>query len=434
MLCVGPAGEKGSFFATIEATGGASASRTAPGAVMGSKNLKAIVVRGRKDINVADGARLVELSEQILSRTGPLRERWLDKFLPSVTTDLVTLHLWAMSHYSGAVNPEVQQRVKEKLHEEAFGFSGRFTTRLAGCYNCGIGCRRLFHDPQSKGFVTAKCQAFSAFILHTQIINFDLALKYYSLCRRYGMDDMSLSYTLSFAIDLYRRGILTDKDTDGLHLEWGNPEVVFALLDKIIRREGIGDVLANGAFKAAQIIGRGAEEFVYTIKKLEPLPADFTGRPIYILPQAISDKIDRTRALNGTSFQIWRWPKKEDREEYLKSVFWGYPEGQNFEKYFLDGYDPTGVNYEPLCQFTAYDDETLSLLDSTGGCYYWQMFLSHPPIAKRSLTAELITATTGVNFDYARTTDTARRITNLVRSYNLRSGMTRKDDSLTCPH
>jgi len=89
VVCIGQAGENCAYMATIEASGGASASRAGPGTVMGSKNLKAIVVRGTKDINVANGSRLVELNEQILSRRGPLCEEWLDYFVGTVTPELV---------------------------------------------------------------------------------------------------------------------------------------------------------------------------------------------------------------------------------------------------------------------------------------------------------------------------------------------------------
>lgn len=430
ILCVGPAGEKIVYMATIEGSGGASASRAGAGAIMGGKNLKAIVVRGTKDINIANGSKLVELSEQILSRTGPLKEKSLGSLVGHVTPDLVNLNLQAMGHFSGDVTPDVQRKAKDDLGKMVRDFAKEFKSRDVACYNCGMGCKWMLPDPDSERFIITKCQAFSAFIIHSQIVDLDYALKFYSLCRKYGLDDISLPYCIAFAIDLYQKGILTTEDTDGMRLEWRNAEVVFSLVEKITRREGIGDVLASGAYRAAQQIGKGAEDYVYHVKKLELLPVDYSGRPIYALPQAISDKADRTRALSGTSLMVWRLLKKEDREAYLNSVFWGYPKDRDFEKYFLADYDPTGVDYEGLCQFAAYDEETLHLVDASGCCFFWQMLLGWPPISNRPLVADLISCATGMDIDETGATEIARRIANLVRAYNVRAGMKRKDDSI----
>jgi len=431
IMCIGQAGENGVYMSTIEASGGASASRAGPGAVMGSKNLKAIVIRGTKDINIADGPRLVELNEQILARRGKLSEEWLDVFVEKVTVELVHLHMWAMGNFNSEnVTAEVQKKASEDLKKLVKRFIEKQKSRDIACYNCGLACRWVFPDPEGNRALIAKCQALSAFIIHSQVTDLNHALKYFSLCRKYGLDDISLSYCIAFAIDLYQRGILSKEDTGGMQLEFRNPRVFFSLIKMIAKRKGIGDILADGAYRAAEKIGRGAEEYVYHTKKLETLPVDYRGRPIYALPQSVCDKVDRTRSISGTSFVSWRLLSEKERKEFLNSVYWGYPEGKGFEKYFLKGYDPSGVDYEGLCQFVSYDEETLNLLDATGGCLYWQLFLTYPPISNRPLVADLISSATGLEIDENGATEIARRIGSLVRAYNIRAGMKRKDDSI----
>ena len=118
-------------------------------------------------------------------------------------------------------------------------------------------------------------------MVSSKIIDYDFALKCLSLCEEYGLDAIAIPRCISFAIDLYENGILTKADTDGMHLEWGNKEIIFSLIDKIARREGIGDILADGIYRAAGKIGKGAEQYAYHTKKVELIvsPSGFF-RPI----------------------------------------------------------------------------------------------------------------------------------------------------------
>jgi len=258
VLCIGPAGENRVYSATIEGNNGVSASRAGAGAVMGDKNLKAIAVRGTKDINIARGPELLALRNQILNRTGPKME--LNKnYIGSTTTRLLKRHLWAMDHFAGDVSPDVQHTVKNDLDNMLIDYVRKFKTRVVGCHNCVIACKWVFPKPDGKGFFATKCQVFSAPMIQCQLVDFNFALTFFYRCQKYGLDVISLSNIVAFAIDLYRKGILTKQDTEGMHLEWGNPDVVFTLIDKITHREGIGGILADGVYRAARQIGKGAE-------------------------------------------------------------------------------------------------------------------------------------------------------------------------------
>ncbi len=426
ILCIGPAGENKVYAATIEGSYSVSASRAGVGTVMGDKKLKAIAVNGTKDINVADGARLVELCEQVLEQTPTIREKSAKDEAAVITYGLVGGNVFVTGHFSGNVPPEIQEQIK-KLPKQVTEHAQKFKTRDVACHNCPLRCKWVYHSPIDDYHITLKCQHASSGMINSRIIDCGYALKFYNLCQKYGLDDISLANYIGFAIDLYQRGILTKEDTDGMELEWENEEVVFSLIEKIIRREGFGDVLADGVYRAAQRIGRGSEEYTYHTKKLEPLPFDTRGAPHVALPIATIDKADRTRGLSQTQNQIWQMPK-DVREAYIKAGFFQYPD--EFQKYFLADFDHSGRDYEGLCRFAVYNEEILALTDMTGFCFFWTNFFPFPPINSRTLVADLISAVTGLDIDEAEATRIAQRVGNLVRAYNAREGISRKDDSI----
>ena len=146
----------------------------------------------------------------------------------------------------------------------------------------------------------------------------------------------------------------------------------------------------------------------------------------YALTLAITDRSDTTRLV---SLMVSLWSKsKEEREAYLKSGFFPYP--QDFEKYFLAERDLTDEDYGGVLQFASYDEETYNICDLTGICYFWVLWHLYAPISSRSLLAELTSCVTGLDIDEAGLTGAARRVGNLVRAYNVREGIRRKDDTV----
>jgi aldehyde:ferredoxin oxidoreductase len=225
---------------------------------------------------------------------------------------------------------------------------------------------------------------------------------------------------------------LTKKDTDGMHLEFGNPEVYWKMMEKIVRREGIGDVLANGFVKAAKQIGRGAEERVVAFKGLEPrLTATMVYFPIFSLT-VVDDRGWNARVSGET--QAWSrrpWSTntfgtKEERETFIKEGWFQFP--KEYEKYILADFSLDGADFEPGCQLHAYDIETFNLTDSLGLCNFTNGFGRYSTVGNRARMAELVSSATGIDFDEAELTKSAKRQTNLVRAYNRRLGLTEKDD------
>ena len=344
ILCIGQAGENKVYGASIEHGLGVSASRRGGGAVMGDKNLKAIAVCGTKDINIANPAKLYELCEQILTRTDPISKRFAGRPGNEVEFHLPT---GAYGNFRDTVSPEVVENIKnaKKIGEE---YTARtLKTRNIACYNCTIRCRQVYYCSDGT-YCGLKCGVFAKAMIACQIFDGWFNTEFYNLCEKYGFDYLAVCAYIAFAIDLYEKGILTKEDTDGMHLEWGNADVAFSLIKKIAFREGIGDILADGVYRAARRIGKGAENYVVTTKKLETRN-EFRFFGPHALVGAVADNVDNARLVD--TFHYSATMSMEQREAYVNSEFWGYP--KELAKYFLIGYDPTGSNYEGWCKFKS---------------------------------------------------------------------------------
>ncbi len=431
VACIGPAGESRCYAASIEASFAASASRGGPGAIMGDKNLKAIAVYGTSDVNIARPLQLTELCEQILDRSGPHKEMMdRDEFAKGVGYGLTRLagYYGNLNEMYRDLSPDSQFRQEiDALKEGIKDWTDKADT-AASCYGCGIRCRLGFALPGG-GHHYVKCGSWCQFKIAFKIIDFDFDMECGRLCQDYGFDVLSVTRCMAFAIDLYERGILTKQDTDGMHLEWENKEVVFSLMEKISRREGIGDKLANGVYEAARQIGRGAEDFAHHTKKMEYYgEATAFFSPYGALLQAVSDKVDSTRNQSAALYGTFDYSLKE-RQEFVESPYWIYP--KEYKKDFLAEGGLDSADYERVCQFIAYDDELYTILDMTGICSFWASFLGDPPINSRALMADLVASVTGMDTSEAELTAIARRTLNLTRALHVRSGVSRKDDTVS---
>ncbi|MBI2287881.1 MAG: aldehyde dehydrogenase, partial [Chloroflexi bacterium] len=265
IACIGQAGENKLFQASVQGGIGSSAAMAGPGAVWGDKKLKAIAVYGTRDVVLANPAGFNQLSQCILDRT---RE---NNYSTVGTNRLETRSVW-YGYYNeqdyGQLPPNSELKKSiDKIEEKMDNLVKTRGTRVMSCHNCRAACITAFDCHGRPSYV--KCTSFLIFLVYSKYIDYDWALDCYNMTEDWGLDIESFPLAVAFAIDLYQRGILTKEDTDGLHLEFGNPEVFTTLMKKIVNREGIGDVLANGILRAARQIGRGAEERVFVTKRRE---------------------------------------------------------------------------------------------------------------------------------------------------------------------
>ena len=285
---IGPAGERLSLISGISNDRGRMAARSGLGAVMGSKRLKAVVLDGKLRVPVHDAAAMKRLSRScnrwvqfqppFLSGRAMAYLGALMRILPTqMALDgmlyKIFLRKWgttSMNQMSVEMGDAPVMNWKGSSADWGMSRSASFNpdnikaveTAKYHCYACPLGCGGIC-VPKPGGAETHKPEYETVLALGGQCMNADLDSIFHmnEMLNRAGMDSISAGGTVSFAMECWERGILTKADTDGLELTWGNSAAMAALLEKMIRREGIGDILADGVRKAAERIGRGSGQY-----------------------------------------------------------------------------------------------------------------------------------------------------------------------------
>lgn len=433
VAAIGLAGENRVYFASIE-QGRSSASRQGIGAVMGDKGVKAVVVRGTGDINIAQPAEYLELCHEVLEYIKFRNQNPI----PGVMTIL-----------QGLGSPQEMATHDEKWHTENFMWGNSrvrrrdfwteevkrawtetmegMRTRLISCYNCPMKCGATISPP---GHPTYMMKCFSK-LTYTMaaMSDLDFGLKIAQHATEYGVDGFSTPQVMAFALELYENGILTDDDMPGMPAE--SEGRFYWLLDRIVRREGIGDVLANGTYWAAKEIGNGAEAYAHNnIKKHEQLPLKLSMlNPVYFLMYATGEKINITQ-IEG-QFPQAPYPKSEHREAFVKD--WFQVPDEKFKQYFLD-WEPRGENSNPYyptvqmsCDIVDWQEKMHYIDDALGMCAGLSSFPLKPPYHIHNYP-KFISSGTGIDMDEEKLSQAAKRYRTLVRAINIRRGLRRKDD------
>ena len=433
VAAIGLAGENRVFFASIE-QGRSSASRAGIGAVMGDKKLKAIVVRGTKDVNIAKPEEFMKICNDVLKYI-KVREK---NPIPGV-----------MPILAGLGSPQEMAIHDEKWHTENFSWGnsrlrrkGFWTkevakqwkdtmesvqTRLISCYNCPMKCGATITIP---GLPTYMMKCFSK-LTYTMgaMSNLDFGLRIAQKATEYGVDGFSAPQVMAFALELHKDGILTAEDMSGMPDD--NEGQFYWLLDKIVKREGIGDILADGTYWAAKKIGKGADKYAHNnIKKHEQLPLKLGMlNPIYFLMYSTGEKINITQ-IEG-NFPQAPFATREERVEFTKD--WIQVPDEKFKQYFID-WEQRGENSIPFypgieatCEIVNWQEMMHYIDDATGMCAGLSSFPLKPPYHIHNLPT-LISSAAGIEMDEAKLTQIAKRNRNLIRAINIRRGMRRKDE------
>jgi len=441
VAAIGPAGEHKVFTASIE-QGRSSASRLGGGAVMGDKKVKAVAVRGTmNDINLYDGAKFMELMKDVMAyinyrNTNPI---------PDVMTIL-----------SGIGSPQEMVHTDEKWHTENFMWGNARTRRrgfwddhigeewprvqkegikrLISCFNCPQHCGALISYKDTPRYM-AKCFGKLTYAMASYVDSMDFAWRALQKATEYGLDSFSTPQILAFGIELYEAGILTDKDFEGAPTD---KEGRFLwLLDRVALREGIGEVLADGVYRAARRIGNGAEAFDHnTIKKHEQLPLKLgLLDPIYYLMYATNEKISITQ-IEGNWPQA-AFPTMEQREAFVKD--WPQLPDDSWKQYLLE-WEPRGekgIPFFPTADMCSEIVDWMEMLhnidDACCVCAGMSSFCLKPPYHIHNYP-KLISAATGLDLDEAGLKKIVNRSRNLHRALNNRRGMARADEKPPVDH
>jgi aldehyde:ferredoxin oxidoreductase len=434
VAAIGLAGENRCFTASIEQSR-SSASRLGGGAVMGDKKIKAVAVRGTGDVNLADGAKFMEEMEKVTEyinfrNTNPI---------PDVMTIL-----------SGIGSPQEMHHTDEKWHTESFAWGNARTRRknfwtpdidenwsetqlsaikrLISCYNCPQSCGALISHGDLPRYMM-KCFSKLTYSMAAYVDNLDFGFKIVQQASEYGVDGFSTPQILAFAVELQENGILSEKDFEGCPED--NEGRFFWLLDKLVRREGIGDYLADGTYWAAKRIGHGAEEYAHNnIKKHEQLPIKLGMLdPLYYLMYSTNEKISLTQ-IEGNWPQA-AFPKKEQRERFVED--WPQLPDEKFKDYLLE-WEPRGDKgiphfpTPPMCsEIVDWMEMLHNIDDALGICAGMGSFCLKPPYHINNYP-QLISAASGMDVDRDELKRKVNRSRNLHRALNNRRGMTRADE------
>ena len=399
VICIGPAGENLSNIACIinerRAVG-----RKGLGAVMGSKNLKAIAVRGTKEVPVADEQTFKD-ARSAMNKAMKESQVLYPAFSQTGTGNGVSwmceLGIFPTKNWSATG----EWAPVETLGEDVVA------SRKIGkerCYNCPVGCGqiRLARDGKYAGALTEGPEFESIYSLGglTGVGNFDAVIAADRLCDELGLDTMSAGAAIGFAMELFERGILTKADTEGVELKFGNDEAMMELLSKIAYRRGLGDMLAEGVKAAATKIGKGSERYAMHVKGLELPGYDVRGA--------------KAQGLNyATSFT-----GADHNRGYAYQEIFGVPVPYPVDRFAIEGKGKlTKWNQDVSCVTT----------DCTTMCAF-MLDIAFPHFAVQN-AADLMTSLTGLKFTPAEVEAVGERVNNLARVFNLLAGFTRNDDT-----
>ena len=263
---IGPAGEKLSLISSVMNNKGRAAGRSGVGAVMGSKKLKAVAVMGTAQIPVASKTRVNSLRREcIRDMKGPIVDMFRSMGTAAGTAD---------SARSGDSPVKNWDGVGIRDFPNAELISGENVTanqeRRYACYRCPIGCSGYLKAGKGEyryaaGVKRPEYETLCSFGTYCLNDNLESIVVANDICNRYGLDTISAGGVIGFAIECYENGIITKRDTDGIELKWGNHQAIVAMTEKMAKREGLGDVLADGVRVAAEKIGKGSELYAMHI-------------------------------------------------------------------------------------------------------------------------------------------------------------------------
>ncbi|MEM2110943.1 MAG: aldehyde ferredoxin oxidoreductase family protein [Candidatus Bathyarchaeia archaeon] len=274
VACIGLAGENLVPMACISNDIRRHAGRTGLGAVMGSKKLKAIAVRGTKTVNVANIDRLMEISLDYSEKSrGPSEELFWRYGTPGIVPVL----------QSQGILPTRNWRQATFEHAEEIGgefMMKNYVRKIVACSSCAVACDHICNvkeGPYANSVATINYESLYAFGPECGVYHFPAIIEATELCDYYGLDSISTGVTIGWAMECFERGLITEQQTNGLKLNFGNYDAMIELIHLIVKRQGIGNLLADGVKKASEKLGKGSEHFAMHIKGLELPGYDLRG-------------------------------------------------------------------------------------------------------------------------------------------------------------
>jgi len=411
VLQIGPGGEKLVRYAAVMNMSNRAAGRSGMGAVMGSKRLKAIAVRGRARPQIHDKEALAELArwgvDHVSDISGLATHGTANVVISQQEAGGLPTRNWSSGVFEG--------------YEAISGptMSATVLKERDTCFGCAVRCKRVVEikddprwevDPLYGG---PEYETVATLGSYCGIGDLSAVCKGNELCNKYGLDTISCGATIAFAMDCFEHGILTKKDTGGIDLRFGNGEAMVHLVELIGKREGLGDLLAEGCVRAAAKIGRGAERLAVAVKGQE-LPAHMpeVKRSLAIVYSAnpfgadhVSNEHDPSYAPDASASNL----------ERLSSLGLNNPQ------------DELALSQEKA-RFALRTEYLFSVLDTVGTCMF--VWGAAWPVYGPNQLVDCMRAVTGWDVSLYELMKLGERRLNMLRAFNAREGFGRKDDWL----
>ena len=412
IACIGPAGENLVLFSAIMTSYYNAAARGGAGAVMGSKNLKAIAVRGHGRITVAEPKKFHQAVMESIKASYEDFSAKTSYLYGTASSVAVINELGSFPSYNFKSG---QIKDAEKISGPYLVEAGYLKRRM-GCNACIFSCHRyceIESGPYSGAFGGGpEYETMSALGSGCGTVDVELVIRANELCNLYGMDTISAGGVIQWAMECWEKGVISDKDTGGIKLEWGNAEAILSLLEQIARSEKFGAVLAKGVRKAAQHVGQGSEKWAVEAKGLEQSRVE-------------------TRTAFGYALAFAVNPRGPDHlHTEVLAEFGTRPGGRALVEKITGSEDYAFPRtLEKRADIVRWHEDCYAATDALGLCAF-------ATTARYGVTPELmaqmLSAATGIEFTEDNLMQAGRRIMNLEKAFNVREGAARKDDKL--PH
>jgi aldehyde:ferredoxin oxidoreductase len=395
--CIGPAGERLVKFALVNTERYRHAGRGGVGAVMGSKNLKAIAVKGSGSIRIHDLESFMETAREsrraiLENQTIRARRRWgtTRSVLFSSDQDLFPTRNFSEATFEGA----------ESLSAEVF--EKRFWVKHKACHGCPVNCGKLgvVRSGAYAGTVVEGAEYETATLLGANCgVNNHEAVAYANmLCDRLGLDTISTGNVIAFAMECYEKGILTQSQTDGLQLNFGNEKALTQTIEKIAAKEGFGAILAEGVKQLSEKLGEKTKVFAMHVKGLELPGWGVRAAPGMGLAYATADR-------GGCHMRAWT---------ISHEVSGTAPDGSPIDRYSI----------EKRAEIVKAQQDYYAACDCLVACQFVKDAVG------KERYVRMLTAATGMKMTVDEFLRVGERVWNLTRLFNVREGFSRKDDVL----
>ncbi len=406
-MVIGKAGENRVVYANVMNGVKNSGGRSGVGAVMGSKNLKAVTASGSVDLELFDPDALLDYALEVDRRARSTK--WA-RTLGRLGTPL----LYDVSYttgFIGTLNWQFNTPGEDGKPLEAENLE-KYSVKMVACIGCSVHCRHRVRIKKGRyaGIFTEgpEYAASGAFGTGVGVYDWEFVIKGNEMCNKWGVDIISMGTTIAWAFELYQRGIITENDTGGLKLEWGDEEAVLELARMIVEREKIGNILADGMVKAAEHFGEDSIYYANQTKGHPNLLTDERGIPSFALGIATSTRgADHLRSRPG--IDLFQLP-----EEILESIY-----GHKIKSDFT-AYETKGI-------MVWWHELLYNIVDSLGICKFQTVFNSaNSPRFEDYIP--MIRYATGIEFTKEELMEVGERNYTLERLFNVMNGYSRKDD------